>query len=250
MSSDVPAAGGDRHRAKWEAFWLSLLMPGAGQLWLGRWTGLAYLGAVGVLASRPEMAPGWVWGAAGVALTLLSAERAKRRLEVERGERSGRRSESRVIDRDAPGRGIDLTIEVALDRPLAEVWVRMADLAEFVTIDPFHSRIIVMDEPLRPGATLAIEHRAFGWRFFRFGRLLWWREGVGYAFSDLSPRGRSGFFPHVFTFAADEQSDGRSRLVVRVRGLWTSRRWPRWVGRGWFRYVAHEHARLLRKTLG
>ena len=38
---------------KWSAFWLSLAVPGAGQLWAGRWSCLAYFAAAaGLMATR------------------------------------------------------------------------------------------------------------------------------------------------------------------------------------------------------
>jgi hypothetical protein len=105
---------------------------------------------------------------------------------------------------------------------------------------------------LRPGVAIALEHRVFGVKFLRFGRLLRWREGRGYTFSDLSGRSEGrGFFPHVFDFAVEPSAsagEGVTRLIVGIRGLWTSRL-PRWAGLWWFRYVSREHARLLKDAL-
>jgi hypothetical protein len=158
-----------------------------------------------------------------------------------------------MVDRSGAGSGIDLVIDVDVARPVEEVWARLADFAGFVTIDPMHNRVIVQGpgRELKPGVELAIEHVAFGITFFRFGKLLTWRDGCGYSFSDLSRKGALGFFPHVFDFAVEpgEAGAGGSRLIVSVRGKWTSRRWPRWLGLIWFRYVGREHARMLRAAL-
>jgi hypothetical protein len=244
------ASEADRHRDKWVAFALSLAVPGAGQLWAGRASCLAdFALAAGLIAGAAIGSPGWVYRLGFVLLAILSAERAKRALEVVPRERPGPRPRAVVADREAPGRGIDLLITLDLARPAEEVWDAMADPTRFVTIDPFHSRVIVMEGSLRPGAAIVLEHRAFGVRFHRFGKLLSWREGNGYAFSDLSARGRDGFFPHVFTFAVEPTTPGRSRLTIRVRGLWTSTRLPRSLGRVWFRFVSREHARMLSKAL-
>ncbi len=239
-------------RDKWTAFWLSLAVPGAGQLWAGRWSCLAYFGAAaGLMAALPRSGS---W-AALAALGLVGAELAKRSVEAERWPDRARSAvvRSRVVDRSGRGRRVALRIELEVARSPAEVWDQMADLTEFVTIDPFHSRVIVLGTELRPGVALALEHRAFGVKFLRFGRLLRWREGRGYTFSDLSGRsGGRGFFPHVFDFAVEPAAPGgpaATRLTVGIRGKWTSRRLPRRAGLWWFRYVCREHARLLKAAL-
>jgi hypothetical protein len=245
----------DKHNDKWTAFALSLAVPGAGQLWAGRLSCLAYFAvAAGLIAatSRASAAGAALGGAAFAFLGLCSAEHAKRCVEVERrsGCSRGVPARSRVLDRSRGLRGIALRIELDVDRPPAAVWACVADFAHFVTIDPFHSRIVVLGPELKPGVELALEHRAFGIRFFRFGRLLKWREGRGYTFSDVSGvRGSRGFFPHVFVFAVEPGGHGSTRLSVTIRGRWTARHLPRWVGRWWFRFVCHEHARLLRAAL-
>ena len=238
-------------RDKWVAFWLSLAVPGAGQLWAGRWSCLAYFAAAGGLVATVPGAFSW---AALAALGLVGAEHAKRCVEGDRwrGRAKSAVTRSRLVDRSGRGRRIVLAIEIEVARSPTEVWARIADFREFATIDPFHSRIIVLGPELRPGVALALEHRAFGVKFLRFGRLLWWREGRGYAFSDLSGRaGGLGVFPHIFDFAVGPAApgSGSTRLTVGIRGKWTSRRLPRWAALWWFRYVCREHARLLKAAL-
>jgi|SRR5262249_12095951 len=98
----------------------------------------------------------------------------------------------------------------------------------------------------------------------RFGRILVWDEGAGYTFSDLSRHGGQTGFPHVF-FVAIEPLTGTAeearnelgsaaaqplaRLTIRVRGKWTCRIVPLWLGRLWAWLVCREHARLLKKAL-
>ena len=206
-----------RHtRDKWAAFWLSLAVPGAGQLLAGRWSCLAYFAAVVALIAALPRAGSW---AALAALGLAAAEHAKRCVEGDRwrGRAEPAAVRARVVDRSGRGRRVDLRIELEVARPPAEVWARVADFPEFVTIDPFHSRVIVLGPELRPGVALALEHRAFGVKFLRFGRLLRWREGRGYTFSDLSGRsGGRGFFPHVFDFAVEPAAAG-----ARPRPAWS-----------------------------
>jgi hypothetical protein len=241
-------------RDAWAAFLLSLLVPGAGQLWDRRWSCLVYFVAVAGLSA---VRIAWIRWPCYAVLALVSAEHARRAFEIGRLTR-GRAGKpvavrSRVVDRSGAGSGIDLAMELDVARPVEEVWARLADFHGFVTIDPMHNRVIVQGPgaDLTPGAELTIEHVAFGITFFRFGKLLTWREGCGYSFSDLSPKGALGVFPHVFDFAVEpgEAGVGSSRLIVSVRGKWTSRFWPRWLGLPWVRYVSREHARMLRAAL-
>jgi hypothetical protein len=241
------------HQDRWVAFLLSLAVPGAGQLWAGRPSCLAFFAAAALLVAagargRAPSAP--LRWAAFAGLAAISAEHAKRGLEGRgRGRRAGRAT-ARVVERARPGRGVDLGVVVEVARTHEEVWPIVADLPRFATIDPFHGRVIVLGPALGPGVALALEHRAFGLAVMRFGRLLSWREGRGYAFSDLPARDPSrGFFPHVFDVAAEPSGEDRTRLTVRVRGRWNSRLVPRRLGRWWLRWVCREHARLLRKAL-
>jgi len=239
-------------RDRWLAFWLSLIMPGAGQLRAGRWSCLTYFVAVAAtVTTLPRPASGVVI----LGLGLVSAEQARRFVEASRWRGLAKSAEvrSRVVDRSGRGRRVSFRIELEVNRSIAEVWDLVADFAEFVTIDPFHSRVILLGPELRPGVEMAMEHRAFGLRFLRFGRLLTWREGRGYSFSDLSGKIEGpGFFPHIFDFSIEPASNGRqgsSRLIVSIRGKWTTRGLPRWVGLCWFRLVCQEHARLLKGAL-
>lgn len=93
--------------------------------------------------------------------------------------------------------------------------------------EAFHPRAL----PIR------LSHRYMGLRFERVGRILSWREGIGYAFSDLTRRGPRAGFPHVFSFRLEPVDDGHCRLHVRVRGLWTARAIPRWLARLWLWWV-------------
>ena len=122
----------------------------------------------------------------------------------------------------------------------AYIWAFVSDLDRFFLVDPFHDKIH------RDGRDLVIEHCILGLRFDRVGRILHWHEGKGYAFSDLSARGPRVGFPHVFfiTVAAD------GTLEIRVRGKWTARWMTRPLASAWLRYVAREHARLVRAAFG
>lgn len=245
---------------KWTAFLASLAAPGAGQLLCGSaWCLPWFLGA-GALAVLSRMAA--AWGTAGFACSwlalaivgLASAEHAQRLASLPRRPKQ-RGTRSRVRCFPPRGRSVKLRLELDIQRPAAEVWSKVADLPAFLCIDPFHTRVVFLEAPPaaglqpKPGLHLALEHEAFGIRFWRFGRLLHWREGCGYAFSDLSARGNGRGFPHVFFVSVAAAGAAASRVRVEVRGKWTSRWIPvRW-GAWWLRYVVHDHARLLRRAL-
>jgi len=242
---------------KWTAYWLSLGLPGLGQLmagsqWCVPWfAGIVFLWCVVNVSGLQVVAPAGV--VFSVLWALLSAEHAKRLLEPSRSARDGRpKPRVRVRCREVGRTAVDLRIELCLDRPVDEVWSKMADFTRFTCIDPFHERVIVQAAEFRPGVDLILVHRLLGFRFLRFGRLLTWREGHGYAFSDLSGRDKRHGFPHVFFCSIESVGDSalhRSRLTVSVRGKWTSPWVSRRLGMCWLRYVCYEHARLLAKML-
>jgi hypothetical protein len=252
LKSDL--AAGD----KWTAFVLSLVVPGAGQLYARRWSCLAWFLTAALTAALTTwaapalgVAAGWVRFPALVLLGVASAEHAKRCLELRAPRRPGAAGVSTCVSCGCGhGRAVDLRIDLEAPSPLAAVWAFVADFRRFACIDPFHERVVVLGPALRPGVQLVLEHCAFGVRFPRFGRLLRWDEGHGYAFSDLSARGPTRGFPHVF-FVSVTPAGGteHTRLTVRVRGKWTARFVPLWAGRWWLRYVCKEHARLLRAAL-
>jgi hypothetical protein len=143
-------------------------------------------------------------------------------------------------------------MEILIPLPADEVWTLVGNLRHFACIDPFHQRILVLGPELKPGVELAIQHGALGISWVRFGRLLYWREGEGYAFSDLSPRGPGRGFPHVFTVEVSPAGPGearRARLTIHVRGRWTAHWLPRWVRQLWLQSVCTAHLRLLRLAL-
>jgi hypothetical protein len=242
--------------SKWTAFVLSACVPGAGQLAARSWTCLAWFAAAGLLAAAfaraEQVADGAAWLVplqlgAGIALCLLSAEHAKRLLERRR--RRGPRVRSVTTScTGGKGRHIEAALALAIDQSPERLWHQISDLPRFLTIDPFHDQITLMRDKPAKGVDMVLSHNAFGRQFLRFGKILSWREGVGYTFSDLSARGPRVGFPHVFMVAIEPENT-HSRLTIRIRGRWTSRLVPAWLGRLWIGAVCREHARLLRKGL-
>src|SRR5437868_5254284 len=90
---------------------------------------------------------------------------------------------------------VDAAADLSLPMQAATAWGQMRDWRRFMIIDPLHVRVRVLDERkgrqnLSPaGLTLIIEHRFLGIGPNRIGRMLRWREGQGFAFSDLSQMG-------------------------------------------------------------
>jgi hypothetical protein len=235
---------------RWTAFLLSLAVPGAGQFFAGRWSCAAWFVATAFLGAGTALLTPFSPTVAAVAsflalglLGLASAEHARRCLEPVARDR---KLSGRVLCALAQSRAVHLRIEVDVPRPAAEVWRLVADLPRFGCVDPFHSRVVVLGPRLKRGVGLALEHRAFGLRFWRFGRLLTWKEGQGYAFSDLSARGPRRGFPHVFFVSLLSVASSRTCLRIEVRGRWTARWLPLWASRCWLRFVCREHAQLLR----
>lgn len=250
--------------SKWTAFLLSACVPGAGQLAARSWTCVAWFAAAGMLAAGWTFAGQVLGGSAtwllplqigaGMTLCLLSAEHAKRLLERRREKGGSSVVAAPVCRSQSSGRKLNIEISLDVARPAAEVWSLISDLPRFLTIDPFHDQVTLMRDQPAVGVDLVLSHNAFGRRFLRFGRIIAWREGSGYTFSDLSPRGPKHGFPHVFMInlqplATPDEKLPLTRLTIHVRGRWTSRLVPAWLGRLWVWLVVREHARLLRKGI-
>jgi hypothetical protein len=127
----------------------------------------------------------------------------------------------------------------ALDLPLSATaaWGQLRDFHRYARQDMFHAELEIEGKLPRPGAKLAITHRYAGFRVQRNGRILIWREGVGYSFSDLSRRGGRSGFPHVLSYRIAKCDERTWRLEIEVRGKWTASRIPKWMARVWLWWV-------------
>jgi len=195
----------------------------------------------------------------GAALALLSAEHAKRVVEA----RSHRRPTGwpyRVKVEPRRRSNVRMTIEIDCGCNAAALWERVSQLSAFLTIDPFHHKVVLTRNQPAAGVDVVLHHNAFGVRFLRFGRILKWREFTAettaekpqrgsFAMSDLSQRGAQAGFPHVFFVDVERRECGGSRLTIRVRGRWTSYVLPAPFAGLWMAYVGYDHARLLSKAL-
>lgn len=146
---------------------------------------------------------------------------------------------------------IRLKIEFEIKQVHAAVWERVRDLPRFGTIDPLHRRIDVLGPRLERGSEIAILHGLLGVSFYRYGRILQWEEGRGYAFSDLSGRGFNTGFPHVFFIEVTPVRgayEPLTRLTIRIQGRWTARWMPAWLRRLWLFSICTIHRWLLIKA--
>ena len=140
---------------KWMAFWLSLCLPGMGQLLAGSLGCVPWFAGIVFLWFIANVNDLQVVAAAGVVfsvlLALLSAEHAKRLLEPSRTARFGQSiPRVSVCCTKVGSASVDLQIELFLDRPVDEVWSEMVcQTARFTCIDPFHERVIVQAAKLR-----------------------------------------------------------------------------------------------------
>jgi len=132
----------------------------------------------------------------------------------------------------------------SIDLPLSAgaVWGQLRDLQSSARHDPFHAEIVIEGNVPRAGAQLKIVHRHLLWQSVRIGRILLWKEGSGYAFSDLCKSDPSRAFPHVLSYRLEAISPQACRLKIFVGSRWTANI-PRWMGRIWlwwvFSHVVH-----------
>ena len=147
---------------------------------------------------------------------------------------------------------VRLALELGVPVSRGQLWEFVGDIRSYLSTDPYHRRVIAMRHPIVPGTHLAIEHGLLGVSFFRFGRLLRWREGSGYSFSDLSARGCRRGFPHIFDVSIEPDSEfprDRSRLRIEVKGRWTAGLVPIALRCWWLKFTCRWHLHLLRRKL-
>ena len=125
-----------------------------------------------------------------------------------------------------------------IDLPMSAVtaWGQLRDLRSSATHDPFHKTITIDGSRPHPGAKLQIEHQYLFFKTTRVGRILIWREGCEFAFSDLCRSDPGRAFPHVIRYQLEAIDERRSRLHITVTGRWTLGG-PRWIGRIWLGWV-------------
>ena len=147
-------------------------------------------------------------------------------------------------------RRVRLLLEVHANAPRSRVWAAMSNVEKFAACDPFHTRVCSADKsPIAAGSSIKIVHGFFGVGLTRVGRVLRWEEGVAYTFSDLSARGSTLGFPHIYGYRLRDRAEGGCTLSVSVRGKWTARVLPNWCVAAWLTIVMWLIAALLRREV-
>lgn len=139
--------------------------------------------------------------------------------------------------------------QVNLPLSATAAWGQLRDFARYAQQDFFHADIEIEGDIPRSGAAIRLTHRYAGLSVCRHGRILTWREGVGYSFSDLSFRGPRAGFPHVFRYHLEQRGESACQLQITVRGLWTAQWIPRWAARLWLLWVFGHVLRIVRANL-
>ncbi|MGC4032147.1 MAG: hypothetical protein QM754_10530 [Tepidisphaeraceae bacterium] len=141
-----------------------------------------------------------------------------------------------MIVRVTAARRVICREEIVLPLSARQAWGQLRDFHRYACHDPFHARIRINSGVPRVGAELHIDHRYGPFRARRRGRILRWREGVGFAFSDLSLANPKRGFPHILSLTVRDSGSEECRLIIRVGGKWTAPT-PRWIARLWLRWV-------------
>lgn len=141
----------------------------------------------------------------------------------------------------------------AFDLPMSAeaMWEQMRDFKRFITLDPLHTKVTIIDQRAgKPadsprGVEMLISHRLLGIGPDRRARMVYWREGRGFAFSDLSKRGVQVGFPHVCMYDLTAKGERTCTLAVSARGRWTARWVPKPLVKLWLAWVLLETQRCI-----
>ncbi|MDB5327872.1 MAG: hypothetical protein JWM57_3441 [Phycisphaerales bacterium] len=125
---------------------------------------------------------------------------------------------------------------VPLPLTARQAWGQLRDFHRYAAHDHFHAGFLIEGGVPQAGARLTIEHRYGPFRTRRVGRILRWREGEGFAFSDLSIGDARRAFPHVLRMSVGPTSEATCALTIAVTGRWTAPT-PRWIARLWLAWV-------------
>jgi hypothetical protein len=147
-----------------------------------------------------------------------------------------------------PSRRVVCEATVHLPMSATTAWGQLRDFQSSAAHDPFHSGFSIEGGVARRGAKLRIEHRYLFARTERQGKIIFWREGVGFSFSDLSMRSVRGGFPHMFSLRLFPIDGQQCRLIVKVTGHWTFIG-PRIIAWLWLTWVFDHTVRRTRNLL-
>jgi hypothetical protein len=132
---------------------------------------------------------------------------------------------------------VECIASATLPMTARRAWGQIRDFHRFACHDHFHRAISIDGSVPRAGAAISIEHQFGPFHVRRVGRIVRWREGDGFAFSDLSMRGIKRGFPHIMSIRVmDDVAKESCQLTLRVSGRWTLPS-PRWITKAWLGWV-------------
>ena len=126
-------------------------------------------------------------------------------------------------------------LQASFDVPASRdvVWRSISDFKRMVCTDHFHTAVVFTKGEIHAGGEFNILHKFLGFAVTRRGRILRWKPGHGYAYSDLSIEDPGSAFPHVFFLDLLAKTPTRCNVSVRVAGRWTTRWVPQSLTRLW-----------------
>jgi hypothetical protein len=163
------------------------------------------------------------------------------------------------------GRSRNVCCRAVLRLPMSAgvAWGELRDFTRYASLDTFHAEFQIEGGVPGRGARFTVAHRFLLFSVERVGRILRWQElnwphpaadgqrdrPAGYSFSDLSRRGPRHGFPHTFSYYLRPAGPTSCTLDIVVRGRWTARHVPAWVGRLWLRWVFAQVVVSVRNSL-
>jgi hypothetical protein len=132
---------------------------------------------------------------------------------------------------------VDCRASISLKLSARAVWGELRDFRRYASHDYFHRDVRIAGGVARAGAALRLLHCFAGFRVERIGRICLWREGQGFAFSDLSAKGPHVGFPHILSLHVEPTGEHSSIVHLRVRGRWTATCVPRILRKIWLAWV-------------
>lgn len=129
------------------------------------------------------------------AILIISAEWAKRIVEKNSIPKLGLRATHKEKRHYFNRSRVEIILKWTFVGDREFIWKKVSCINTFLCIDPFHSEVIVSDQNLKQGTRLKIKHNCWGITFYRFGKLLQYKEDSHYAFSDLAGKRAFVKFP-------------------------------------------------------
>jgi len=232
---------------KWNAIALSFLIPGSGQLLVGSWQSIIWFALAALLSvvlrhvfPAQSILSIFCGALSFIMLGFFSAQNIKHFIERKQKRSMNPNIKEEMLCESIVDDKVDISLSIHVPLNRKRLWNIISNLEQFLIVDPLHKCVRIENEQ-----KIILEHEVLGYRFLRFGKILYWDEGYGYAFSDISSRGSNKGFPHVFYINITSENEETSKLNIRVRGKWTDKWIPKFLRNLWLRNICREHSLLL-----